>query len=115
LFSSTLSTSPGEGSSPGGPGERVVRAWPGNSRPDFWIGELNSGFFLMADAGDRQRQAVDARPRLVAAIVADRLRGGDRLAQVGELHGGQPPRAASVARRFRRDGGGGRVGGRGHG
>ena len=56
----------------------------------------------MVDAVARQRQPVDAGPVLVAAVVADRLRGSERAAQVRQLAAGQAPRAAAVADGLRR-------------
>lgn len=59
-------------------------------------------------AGDRQREPVDPRPALVAAVVGYPLRRGDRLPQVAELTAGEASHAAAVAQGPGGKGGGGR-------
>ena len=64
-------------------------------------------------AGDRQRQAVDAGPALVAAVVGDRLGAADRRAEVGQLARRQVTGVAAVADRLGRLGRRRRRGGHG--
>ncbi len=52
---------------------------------------------VIVDAGDWQRQAVDACPALVTAIVADCLGLGDSTTKVGKLTRGHTARATPVA------------------
>jgi len=53
---------------------------------------------VVVGAGDWQRQPVDPRPVLEAAVIADRLRFDDRFAEAGQLAFGETASAAPVAK-----------------